>query len=165
MSDSKNTKATTNNEVENAEDANTQAIETNEDTQMYEVKTYKRTIVGAKYDSKTNCVFLRFDAPFYKGDEKFDSFGKGVNKLCECGAHPLFILVVMKGIKPVESACLFIGAQCKFDVVFAKSGEVIDGYKVENDGWYITGVKIAPNTPSEYFIEAAKAEKDSVSTL
>lgn len=169
--ETKNTKEISN-VVENANaKANAQTMQPQtfepepQEAQFYEPKTYKRTITGAKFDSKTNAVFLRLDEPFYKGDEKFDSFGKSVNKLCESGAHPLFILVVKKGIKPVESVCLFIGAQIRFDVLFVRSGEVIDGYTIDTDGWIVTNVKIAENQPSEYFIEAAKEEKNAVSTL
>ena len=158
--ETKNTKESENvveNATANAE--NTQAIETNEP------KSYKRTIIGAEFDAKLNSVWLRLDKQFDKGNEKTDSIGKSVKRLCESGAHPLFVLVCKKAIKPITSVCLFIGAEIHFDVAFFKAGEKVDGYTLDEDTWCITNVRIMPNSPDSYFIEAAKEEMNIVPTL
>ena len=124
--------------------ANVATTDANTQTEAYKPQTYKRTIIGAEFDAKNNAVWLRLDEPFKKGEEGTDSFGKSCRRLCESGAHPLFVLVCKKSIKPIMSTCLFLGAKVSFDVIFAISGETVDGYTLENDTWCITNVRISP---------------------
>lgn len=143
------------NAVENAVD----------NAQIYETKSYTRTIVGADFDSQRNCVWLKLNESFLKGDEIVDSFGKNSRKLSESGAHPLFTLIVKAGKKPKMGVCLLLGATVKFDVVFAKVGETVDGFTMESDTFCVTNVKILANQPDQFFIDAAKSELSAVESL
>lgn len=153
----KNTNASAN-VVENAENANTQ-------TAQFAPKSYTRVIIDANFDNARNCVWLKLNEPFKKGTEDVDSFGKNPKKISECGAHPLFVLCVKAGKKPLTSVCLLLGATIKFNVVFGLAGETIDGFTLEEDTWCVTNVKISPNNPDQFFIDAAKQELQQVDSL
>lgn len=146
------------NEVTNAENANTQ-------TAQFAPKTYTRVIIDANFDNVHNCVWLKLNEPFNKGTEEVYSFGKNPKKLAECGAHPLFVLCVKAGKKPLTSVCLLLGATIKFNVVFGLAGETIEGFTFEEDTWCVTNVKISPNNPDQFFIDAAKSELTAVDSL